>query len=310
MKSTKKITLVFAIALIGVFSTACKKELKDNLNPDSSSIQQLVKDEVVIESSSEEAINDANDVLSKSNTKDLQAMPCNANIDSVLIADTMIYTITFNGLNCAGTKFKTGKLIVKKNVLTPWSQALTTVTIRFDSLKVTKVSNGNWVMMNGTKTCQNVSGGLVKNLTSSSSPIVQKVIGSIQATFSDNTTRTWNVARQITYSGNYATHELLISLAGLGSENGYTNLVVWGINRHNENFYTQISQAIVLRESCGWNAISGIKTHQIPSDNKSATITFGFNNLNQPITGNACPEKLKIDWTKGSYSGTLFLDLP
>ncbi len=310
MRSLKKITLFIAIALIGLFSTACKKDAKDNSIPDSSSIQQLVKDEVVIESSSEEAINDANDVLSKSNTKDLQAMPCNALIDSVLTADTMTYTITFNGLNCAGTKFKTGKLIVKKNVLTPWSQALTTVSIRFDSLKVTKVSNGIWVIMNGTKTFQNVSGGLVKNLIPGSSPVVQKVIGSIQATFNDNTTRTWYVARQLSYSGNYATHELLLSLTGFGNENGYSNLVVWGVNRHNENFYTQITQAIVLRQSCGWDAISGIKKHQIPSDNKSATITFGFDNLNQPITGTACPDRLKIDWVKGTFSGSMFLDLP
>ncbi|NVN93944.1 MAG: hypothetical protein HXX18_01545 [Bacteroidetes bacterium] len=312
MKLTKITSLLCAFAMVGLFTTSCSKDEKDEKTPDSSSVQQLVKDDVVIESSFEDAMNDANDVLSKSNSKEMQSMPCNATVDSLIVSDTVTYTITFNGLNCAGTKTKVGKLIIKKNITTPWSQALTTVNIRFDSLKVTKVSNGNWVILNGTKSWQNVSGGLVKNLIPSSNPVIYKINGSIQATFNDNTTRTWNIARQLTYTGNYSTHELLLSVEGFGSADGYSNLVVWGTNRHNESFYTQIThaQTVVHKQSCGWNPISGVKTHKIPSDNKSATITFGFDNNNQPISGTACPDRLKIDWIKGSYSGTMFLDLP
>ncbi len=307
MKLRKICGLLIATAMFSVFATSCKKDTKDEKDTDSTSIQQLVKDEAVIESSFEDALNDANDVLSKGNSKDIQTPP-NTTVDSVISGDTIIYTLTFNGLNASNTKFKTGKIHLKKNITTPWSQALTTITVTFDSLKVTKVANGNWVMLIGNKIWQNVSGGLVKNLTASGSPVIHKVSGSVQATFSDYSTRIWNIARELTYSGNFATHEIILTVNGFGNANGYSNLVVWGLNRHNENFYTQITQAVVHKQSCGWDPVSGSKIHQIPANNKSATITFGFDSSNQPTT--ACPDRLKIDWIKGNYSGTLFLDLP
>ncbi len=316
MKSTKFFSLMLAIAMIGLFTTSCNKDEKNNQEiPDSASIQQLVKDEVVIESGFEDALKDANDVLSQGNTKNIQTLPCNTHIDTTFSTglDTVTYTLIFNGLNCAGTKYKTGSLSVTKKVSAPWSAAGTTVSVSFNNLKIEKapagVPNGNYVIFNGTKVWTNVSGGFIKDLSGTSS-VVYTIAGSVQTTFSDNTTRTWNVNRRFTYTGNYATNNLLLSLEGLGSANGYNNLVVWGTNRHGEAFYTQITQAIVLKQSCGWNPISGVKVHQIPSDSKSATITFGYDSNSNPVTGGACATHLKLEWVKGAYSGTLFLALP
>lgn len=316
MKLTKVINLLFAVAMVAFMTTACSKDEKDDKIPDSSSIQQLVKDEITMESSSEDALSDANDVLSKDNTKNLQNLPCNAVIDSTFSIglDTVTYTITFNGLNCAGTKKKTGSLSIKKKVSDHWSMAGTTVFITFNNLKIEKapngIPNGNWLILNGTKIWKNVSGGLIKNLSGTGS-VVYTVAGSLQATFNDNTNRTWNVNRQFTYTGNYANNDLTLSLSGLGSTPDYNNLVVWGTNRHGESFYTQINQTVVLKQKWGWDPVSGIKIHQIPSDNKKATITFGYDNNNQVVTNpNIRPTHLKVDWVKGSYSGTIFLALP
>ena len=129
----------------------------------------------------------------------------------------------------------------------------------------------------------------------------------MNVTFDDNTTRTWNVARQRTFTGTIG--QLNMTVDGFGADGSYNNLVVWGINRNGENFYTQITQSIVFRETCNWDPCSGVKIHQIPSDSKKATITFGYNDLNEPVVGDECPTKYRLDWEKGTHSGTVYLPL-
>jgi hypothetical protein len=308
MKSSNFLSLIIVIAMIGLFTTSCKKDNKDEKLPDSSSMQQLAQDEVAIESYANEALDDANEVLSKNSLKSIASFPCNAIIDSIVSGDTMIYSVTYNGLNCNGNKYKTGKIIFKRLISAPWSQAGTSVSLQFLNFKVLKVASQKWIMLNGTKIWTNFSGGLIKNLgTTITTNVTHTIVGSIQASFSDTTTRTWYINRKKTFTGIYP-GGLLLSIEGLGSSNGYNNLATWGVNRQNENFYTQINQAVVLKQSCGWDPVSGIKIHQVPADAKSATTTFGFDSNNQPVT-TSCPTRFKIDWVKNGFSGTLFLDL-
>ncbi|MCX6230338.1 MAG: hypothetical protein NTZ33_02225 [Bacteroidetes bacterium] len=310
MKTRNFFMLLFVIAIAGFLTTSCKKDAKDE-KFDSTSLQQLSKDEVTMESSFNDAVNDANIVVTGSNGgKSILSLPCNATVVTSFNGSIRTDTVTFNGLNCANNKYKTGKIVLQRDTTIPWSQASSTIQISFINLKVERapmgIPNGNWVILNGTKTWQNVNGGLVKNLTASSNPVVFKLQGAVQATFNNNTTRTWNVARQLTYTGTYPLN-LLLSIEGFGTAGGYTNLVTWGINRHGENFYTQINQAIVLKQQCGWDPISGVKVHQIPADSKTATITFGYDINNLPITNGACPDKYKVDWVKGNNTGTVFI---
>jgi hypothetical protein len=116
----------------------------------------------------------------------------------------------------------------------------------------------------------------------------------------------WNVARQKTFTGT-PPNNLILTTDGFGAAGEYNNLLVWGVNRQGENFYSQIQQSIVHRQVCDWNPVSGIKKHAIPADNKSATLTFGYDSSNQPVTGNACPTKFRFDWQKNNNSGTVYL---
>ncbi len=304
MKTTNFIKLgMLMIAALAISFTSCKKD-KTEAEPDSGSLQQLSKDQVTIESSTDDALADANDVMSSS----AKILPCNVTNVPDTLNDTITYTLTFNGVNCAGTRLREGVVKVKRYINTPWSQAGTVVTANFINLKVTKVSTGNWVILNGIKTWTNVSGGVIANLGTTSTAIVHKVSGALNATFNDNTTRTWNIARQKTYTGTPT--NLVLAIDGFGSANGYNNLEAWGINRHGEQFYTQVLQTVVRRQACGWDPSAGIIKHQIPSDNKSATITFGFDSNNLPITGTNCPYEYKVDWVKNTHSGTLYIVIP
>jgi len=127
--------------------------------------------------------------------------------------------------------------------------------------------------------------------------MVQKVSGTLQATFDDNTTRTWNIARQRTFTG--VLGQLVMTVDGFGTEASYQNLVVWGTDRQGETFYSQITQSVVHKEVCDGDPCSGIV---IPSDslrNKMATITYGYDNNNHLITNGDCPTKYKLDWQNG-----------
>lgn len=311
---TKNVAMLIAIliAVVGINIAGCKKDRSNEVtNPDTSSLQQLAKDEVQVDNATNDVLNDANTVLSGgSSKKGIDNFPCNATIDSVShsTVDTVVYYMTFNGLNCSGNHTRTGNVIIKRPVGVHWRDTGATVSVTYVNLKITKVSSGKSLTINGTKVFENVSGGLLVQLGGSVTSVTHKISGSIQATFDDGTTRTWTIARQRVFTGTLG--NLIVAESGFGSSGSYSNLVVWGTNRNGEAFYTQLTTAVVFRQSCGWDPESGVKIHQIPSDSKSATITFGYDSNDQLVTGSNCATKYKLDWVKGTKSGTIYLALP
>jgi hypothetical protein len=301
---------LLTIFMILFMLSACKKDDIGKGKSDSASLEQLSKDETNMEVVTDDALKDVEGVLSyQGGYKSTTILPCNATLDSVTVVnDTITLYITYDGLNCNGTRNRTGQVEIRKRIFTHWGQPMASVKIRYINFAVTRVSTGHTIVFNGEKTFQNVSGGFIWQLGNNLTSVVHKVSGYMNVTFEDGTTRYWNVARQRTYTG--IPGQLLLTVDGFGSIDGYSNLVTWGINRQGEEFYTQITQSVVHKELCGWDPVSGIKVHQIPSQSKSATITFGFNNNNQPITGDECPTRYRVDWVNGTYSGTAFLQLP
>lgn len=307
MKTKNVIKLAaILIAVIGISFAGCKKEKNDEVN--TTSLQQLTKDENMIQGASDDVLNDANNVLSGGG-KSILGLPCNVTIDSAtIIGDTIIYHLIFHGANCAGTVLRYGDVYLKKNINTHWYQAGATVAVKFVHLKLTKVASGKSVIISGSKVFTNVSGGFIVNLNGSNS-VVYKITGSITAKFEDSTTRVWNIARQRTFTGTFP-GQLVETTDGFGAANGYSSLVVWGTNRDGEDFYTQITQSVVHKQACGWDPVSGVKIYQIPSDSKKATVTFGYDDNNQLVTNGNCPTRYKVDWEKNGNSGTAYIQLP
>ncbi len=305
MKTLKLISFLAIMVALSTFAfTSCKK---DKGKTDTESMQQLVQDENKMAASDDDAMNDVNSVLSGGAGKALDLLPCHVTVDSSnIIGDTIIYNITFNGLNCAGTRLRVGQAEVKKNVATHWTDAGATVYVTYIDLVITRVSDNESLTLNGTKKFVNVSGGRIADLATTATSIVHRAYGSLTATFDDNTTRVWNLARQRTFTGTPGS--LICSVDGLGSAGGYSGLVAWGTNRHGEQFYTQITQSVIHKEACGWDPCAGVKVHSIPGDNKQATFTGGFDNDDQPVpvSSSTCPTKYRIDWEKNGHSGTIY----
>lgn len=317
MKTNNLIRLsAILVILLGLIFTGCtKKSTTDQTSSNTSSLQQLSIDETNLENNSDEAMNDANAVLSPGGLlKSSELLPCNATIDSALVHnDTLIIYIRYHGLTCAGKKFITGNIEVRKNIHTNWHDPGATVYVTFIDFKVTRVATQKSMTFNGTKTFVNVSGGYIWQLGYQVDALIHRVTGAIQVTFDDNTTKSWNIAKQRTLTRvvNGSIAHLLLTIDGLGSADGYNNLVVWGVNRNNENFYAQITQSVIVKEACDWDPCCGIEVFQIPAAHKSATVTFGYdsNNNQLPCTGDECPTRYRVDWTVNNQSGTFYLPL-
>ena len=311
MKTKRFLQLaVILVSAIALTLTSCAKEDFSPAETNTESLKQLSADENDIENVMNDAISDVAGVISNDggNLKSTAWLPCNATVDSMAVVnDTVTMYITYNGLNCSGTRNRTGKIEIKKKFGTKWYEAGATVIYRYINFTVTRVATNNSITLNGTKTFVNVSGGLRWMVGNFIDSYVEKVSGTMQASFNNGASRTWNVARQLTYTG--APGAMILTADGFGSAGEYNNLVVWGTNREGEQFYTQITQSVVFKEVCESNPVSGIKIHQIPSDNKSATITFGYDDNNLPVTGDTCPTRYRIDWQQNNQSGTMFLPL-
>ncbi|MFH0866599.1 MAG: hypothetical protein V1904_10405 [Bacteroidota bacterium] len=302
-----KLTAIL-IAVIALSTAGCKKDDDNDDNSNTNSLQQLSKDGVAVGNATGDVMKDANSILSGGSGKTLYDLPCNVTIDSTnIVNDTITYSITYDGLNCDGTLLREGNAEVKKNVNTHWSDAGAKVSIEYIALKITRVSDNKFVIINGSVTYENVTGGYLTQLGTIYTTITHKASGVIYAAFDDNSTSTWHIARQITYSG--AAGSYVITGDGFGSADGYSNLECWGVNRDGENFYSQITQSIVLKEACGWDPCSGIIIHDIPSELKKATVSFGYDDNNQLITNGDCPTRFRFDWDVNGNSGTLYLQL-
>ncbi|MBK7213256.1 MAG: hypothetical protein IPH88_08230 [Bacteroidales bacterium] len=311
MKATNLFRLIaLSTAVLAISFSSCKKDNTDETSA-TASLEQLSTDETNVEAVTDDALKDVENVMSYHNSgyKSTDGIPCNATLDSVgVVNDTITMYITYDGLNCNGTRNRVGQVQIRKAVGTFWGMEGASVQISYINFAVTRVATGRTITLNGTKTFTNVSGGFVWQLGTTLTSVIHRVEGSMNITFDNGTTRSWNVARQRTYTG--VPDALVMTIEGFGSAEGYENLVTWGTNRQSEQFYTQITTPVAHRQLCGWDPVSGTKVHQIPAMEKSAIITFGYNNNNEPISGDECPTRFRVDWTHGSISGTKYIQLP
>jgi len=311
-KNLFRFDFLMVAAMTFIFAGCSKDKTTNKDTANTESMQQLSKDENNVENASDQICNDANYELSPSKLKstELGGGPCNTTITvSPVVNDTITIDINYHGYDCNNTHNRTGDVVIKKRYLENWGQAGATVLVTLNNFTITKLSTNKSLTLNGTKHFENVSGHYLwqLGLDSTVTSVVHKVWGNVTATFDDNTTRVWAIARQRTFTGSLI--NLVMTTDGFGTANGYTSLSTWGINRNGEQFYTTILQSVVHKQVCDWNPCSGITKHEIPSASKSATVTFGYDSNNNLITNGDCPTRYRVDWVVGNKSGTFFLPL-
>jgi hypothetical protein len=297
MKTTNLRHLLFAMTFTGLFFTACKKSNSSSSNSTSpADLQTQSDDQGRVSTETDAAFDDVNTaMLNQSAVTGSSISPTlrygvtvdggnqdtikNTGISNAVVTiDTIdnphTLTIAYNGRTSDSLRNRTGSIVVSIAAGVQWRDANAVVTVKFNNLKITRLLDNKSIIFNGTHTYTNVSGGSLWSLTNNNAtPITHTITSSdMSITFDNGTQRTWSFARQRVYSYN---NGLVISESGTHADGSVTNISEWGTNRFGNSFEAQITQPLVVAQSCFWQVVSG--TYVLTNSAGSLTLTFGLN---------------------------------
>ncbi len=301
---TKKIIFksIVAILFSAILITGCKKD-KEAIAPADDMQQQSIaaNDQSNVENESNLCLDDANSTLQGiSTTRDMQSFSfCNITVDSSQKAIGII-VLTYTGSNCNNTRSRSGSITIQlpyiNGEVIKWREIGSEITLTFNNYKVTNLSDGKSLIFNGTHSVVNVNGGLLINITAGN-PIVHKIRANMILTFDDGTSRTWGAARTRTFTA--ANNIVSVSVAGDTTIDNYSNVAMWGINRHGASFDIAITTPVVydvFGGSCLFKPLSGVRVHHKLAH--EITVTYGVDANGNPETS-GCPYGFKANWING-----------
>jgi hypothetical protein len=274
-----KIRLIAAVTFIMAAAfTSCKKtDTNQSASDQTTELTAQADDQSSVSTELDAVANDANTILESNvafNGKIENALGvlCNATTVADSANGIKKITITYNGSNCSGKRSFTGVVVLSMPVAVHWKDAGAVLTINIQNLKITRVNDSKSITINGTKTITNVTGGILKDL-SSRGTITHAINGTdLSLTFDNGTKRTWQVAKQRVFTFN---NGIVITTTGTHKEGAVSGISEWGTNRFGNDFVTAISQPMVVRQDCDFRLVSGEVTHgKLIAD---VTVTFGLN---------------------------------
>lgn len=216
----------------------------------------------------------------------LESTICDAEITANFESDPVNITIHYNSANCSVGRIRTGKVVLSMPKEASWATAGAALTVEYKNLTIIRTKDQKSVVINGTKTYTNVSGGLLLQLVSY--PPVQtiehKVVSNnLTVRFGDNSAREWNIARQYTFSFNLS-DGLKSEITGLHTEGDISGIADWGMSRFGIAFNTLIKEPVILTSTCSGRITKGVIEYITPLFDM--TLKFGLNAQGDPV---ACP---------------------
>lgn len=194
---------------------------------------------------------------------------------SVSYADTngaRTITITYDGSNCSGSRTRTGVVVISIPDGVYWKDAGAAVTVQIEHLTITRIRDGKTIVINGTKTYTNVSGGLLVDLPNMDS-IVHTITGNMQITFASGNQRTWSVSKRRVFTYNDG---IALSTTGTHADSlGNSDVAEWGTNRFGVSFESLITAPKTIAQSCEYR-LTGGQNEVIRSDGWTSMITYGL----------------------------------
>jgi hypothetical protein len=289
----KNFLIASAIITFCAGITSCKKDNNNSTSDTATETKAQADDQSFFSNETDIATNDANasfDTYSGSanqtpvgiETPPAFTLPCDATISVDTASNPHTITIVYNGNSCDLKRTRTGTVVISFATGFRWKEANAALTVQFVNFKVTRKSDSKSIVINGTRTITNVSGGLLKDLATTDS-IVHKIDDThMSVTFDNSTQRSWEThfTRVFKYHNG-----IVISTTG----------AVSGTNRFGNAFSTTITQPLVISQSCDFNLISGQVQHT--GAKSTSTVTFGLDLSGNPVTN--CPILLyyKVVWT-------------
>lgn len=235
----------------------------------------------------------------------MHGLICDATVTYDTSNNQRIITIVYDGSNCRGNRTRTGTVVVTLPYGQHWKDANATATIDVQQLKITRVRDGRSIVINGSKTFTNVSGGLLKDLATLGSIIHTVTSDGISVTFDNGKQRVWHISKQRLYT---YSNGIVLTTTGTYSDGTDNNIAEWGTNRFGNAFKSLISEPKIFRQDCDFRLTAGQNT--VITDSGTSVITYGLDANGDP-TG--CPGTgnyyYKLVWT-GVNGGTYTVILP
>jgi hypothetical protein len=225
-------------------------------------------------------VNDVNATNGISGLINIHQLICDATITYDTANGQRVVTIVYDGTNCWGNRTRNGTITISMPVGQRWKNAGAVATVTITDLKITRLRDGKSIVLNGSKTITNVSGGLLKDLATLQT-ITHTIQGNLVIDFKNGAQKTWNVSKQRVFTYD---NGIVITTTGTYSDGTNNNIAEWGTDRFGNPFTSEITQPKVIRQDCDFRLVSGQNTILI--DNGTAVITYGLDANGDP-TG--CP---------------------
>jgi hypothetical protein len=225
-------------------------------------------------------VNDVNGSNGISGLIDVHHLICDATVTYDTANGKRVVTIVYDGTNCWGNRARNGTITISMAVGQRWKNAGAVITATITDLKITRIRDGKAIVVNGSTTITNVSGGLLKDLATLQT-ITHTITGNLVIDFKNGAQKTWNVSknRVFTYDNG-----IVITTTGTYSDGTHNDIAEWGTDRFGNPFTSEITQPKVIRQDCDFRLVSGQNTVSI--DKGTAVITYGLDANGDP-TG--CP---------------------
>jgi hypothetical protein len=296
MQTNFRLLPVLTLALLTTF-TACKKEDSKSTTDSSAELTTHADDQNRVSTQLDAVANDASLAIESSAAYSgrMQNPPlliCDATASFDSVSNPRKITLTYNGTSCNGSYTRTGTVVVSMPAIVHWKDQGATITVTYQNLKVTRLSDNKSITINGSHSIMNISGGLLYNLSTQQS--ITHIVSSsgMSITFDDNTQRTWQVATRRVFTYN---NGIVLTITGNNTIGNAEGIAEWGLNRFGHDFTTSITQPLVIRQDCAFRLTSGEVKHE---GFGTATATFGLDASGNPTS---CPGTghyyFKLSWT-------------
>lgn len=312
-----KMVLGLAVVCVtaGMALSSCKKKKdKSDAEKQVDESGQSSTDSRTAMGENDQAVNDINESIGNytkllGKGTGVTGTPCGLTIDTTGMSSGSL-TLNYTGVTCKNrTRTGTIKLaIVNYTAGARWKNAGTVIKVEFDNYKVTRASDGKFIILNGTQNLTNITGGswwellIVKTQTS----VATSVTGTnLKCTFEDGKTATYNINRKFTYT--FPGDVLTCTGEGIGTSGALNNLENYGTTRDGDAFTSQVNTPIVWNLTCGpWAPIQGVVNVKVATKTFDLKCTFGVDKNGSPTTvgANQCPYGWKLEWSANNKNNS------
>lgn len=298
MQTNFRLLPVIMLAVLASF-TACKKEDSKSTTDSNSEAATHADDQNRVANQIDAVSNDVSFSMESSAAysgrlqNPLGITTCDATVSFDSISNPRKITISYNGTPCNGAYTRTGTIVASMPANIHWKDQGATITVTYQNLKVTRLLDSKSIIINGSHTITNVSGGLLYNLSTQQSITHTVSSAGMTITFDDNTQRSWQVATKRVFTYN---NGIVLSVSGNKTIGTTEGIAEWGVNRFGHDFTTTILQPLVIRQDCAFRLTSGQVKHD--GGFGTATVSFGLDVNGNPTS---CPGTgfyyFKLAWT-------------